>query len=160
MTKPLTQKQVAYQKADSMTAAEAATAAASLLPQSYCKSTERIGALFMACMRAGVTIYPDASKFDGEQGVPREAVAALPHAETCAFCVEKHSSIPQLEELELLMLRALAFVAMQDASLENDATAPQPACCHSLTVIAPSARRRTAILHRNQNVCLGASNDR
>jgi hypothetical protein len=41
MTKPLTQKQVAYQKANSTSAAETATAAASLLPQSYCNSTER-----------------------------------------------------------------------------------------------------------------------
>ena len=79
MTKPLTQKQLAAQRVDAMTKEEAGRAAACLLPKTYASDLERLGALFLACMRAGVNLYPDEDGWDGGRG-PLLYATGLPHA--------------------------------------------------------------------------------
>ena len=117
----MTPRQLAFQRANGMAKAEAELAAASLLAQPYVCSTERLGALFLACMRAGVVIYPDAVGFDSVRGVNFDAVGALPPNETCGLYVEKQRGMLVGEELELVMLRALAFVALSGGECGKNA---------------------------------------
>lgn len=120
MTKPLTQKQLAAQRVAAMTKEEAERAAAGLLPKTYASDLERFGALFLACMRAGVNLYPNEEGWDGGRGVRFDAAAALVVDEKtdspASFHVEKVPGAPLADALELVMLRALAFVVLLSGS--------------------------------------------
>ncbi len=118
MTKPLTQKQLAAQRVAAMTKEEAERVAACLLPKTYASDLERLGALFLACMRAGVNLYPDEEGWDGGRGAHFDATAAKfwvfdnksHHIHT--LYAEKVPGAPLTDALELVMLRALAFVVL------------------------------------------------
>lgn len=117
MTKPLTQKQLAAQRVAAMTKEEASRVAAGFLPPTS-SDLERLGALFLACMRAGVDIYPDEDGWDGGRGAHFDATAAKfwvfdnksHHIHT--LYAEKVPGAPLTDALELVMLRALAFVVL------------------------------------------------
>ena len=116
MTKPLTQKQLAAQRVAAMIREEAERVAAGLLPKTYASDLERLGALFLACMRAGVNLYPNEEGWDGGRGVRFDAVGALVVDEKtdspASFHAEKVPGAPLTDALELVMLRALAFIEM------------------------------------------------
>ena len=115
MTKPLTQKQLAAQRAAAMTKEEAGRVAAGFLPTTS-SDLERLGALFLACMRAGVNLYPNEEGWDGDRGAHFDAVGALVADEKtdspASFHAEKVPGAPLTDALELVMLRALAFIEM------------------------------------------------
>ena len=119
----LTPKQLAYQSAVNMTKAEAELAAARLFPQS--SGPERLDALFLACMRAGVNLYPNEEGWDGGRGVHFDAVGALVVDEKtdspASFYVEKVPGAPLADALELVMWRALAFVALSGGEPPKEA---------------------------------------
>lgn len=118
MTKPLAQKQLAAQQAATMTKEEARRVAAGLLLPSTSSDLERLGALFLACMRSGVNLYADEEGWgDGDSF---DAVAALwvdpKNHYHSHFFAEKAPGAPLTDALELVMLRALAFVALLSGS--------------------------------------------
>ena len=116
MTEPLTQKQLAAQRVDAMTREEAERVAACLLPKTYASDLECLGALFLACMRAGVNLYPNEEGWDGGRGVHFDAVGALvwdnEFCDTYAFHAKKVPGEQLTDALELVMMRALAFVEL------------------------------------------------
>ena len=116
MTKPLTQKQLAAQQSAAMTKEEASRVAAGFLPKTYASDLERLGALFLACMRSGVSLYADEYGWDGDRGIHFDAAAALvwdnEFCETYAFHAKKVPGAQLADALELVMLRALAFVVL------------------------------------------------
>lgn len=120
MTKPLAQKQLAAQQAATMTKEEARHVAVGLLLPSTSSDLERLGALFLACMRAGTNLYADEEGWDGGRGVHFDAVGALVVDEKtdspAHFHAEKEAGAPLADALELVMLRALAFVALLSGS--------------------------------------------
>ena len=94
---------------------EASRVAAGFLPPTS-SDLERLGALFLACMRAGVNLYPNEEGWDGDRGAHFDAVGALVVDQKtdspASFCVEKAPGAPLTDALELVMLRALAFVVL------------------------------------------------
>ncbi len=116
MTKPLTQKQLAAQRVAAMTKEEAARVAAGFLPKTYASDLERLGALFLACMRAGVNLYPNEEGWDGDRGVHFDAVGALAVDQKtdspASFHAGKAPGAQLADAMELVMLRALAFVVL------------------------------------------------
>ena len=99
-----------------LTDADEKFCAAGLLPKTYASDLERLGAIFLACMRAGVNLYADEEGWDGDRGAHFDAAGALVVDEKtdspASFHAEKVPGAPLTDALELVMLRALAFIEM------------------------------------------------